>query len=195
MKNLRHDIKTNNVSNDVELNEIIEGCKQNDRLAQQKLYTLLYSKMMVTCLRYTNSRDEAKDILQDGFMKLFMNIDKYTFEVPFEAWTRRLFINMAIDHYRKKQKENIFSNSDLIENIDFTEEAESEYTKYNFKPEEVMKHIQSLTPVYQTVFNLNVIEGYTHKEIAEILNITEGTSKSNLAKAKANLKKKLLNNG
>lgn len=195
MKNLRLNIKSDNVSNSAEIEKIIEGCKNNDRVSQQKLYKLLYSNMMGTCLRYTNDMDEAKDILQDGFMKVFMNIGKYTSDGSFEGWARRIFANLSIDYYRKRKNNNVYTNSDYIENIDVGQDDESENSKYNFKPELVMNHIQALTPAYKAVFNLNVMEGYTHKEIAQILGISEGTSKSNLAKAKATLKKKLTNNG
>lgn len=183
------------MSNSAEIEKIIEGCKNNDRVSQQKLYKLLYSNMMGTCLRYTNDMDEAKDILQDGFMKVFMNIGKYTSDGSFEGWARRIFANLSIDYYRKRKNNNVYTNSDYIENIDVGQDDESENSKYNFKPELVMNHIQALTPAYKAVFNLNVMEGYTHKEIAQILGISEGTSKSNLAKAKATLKKKLTNNG
>jgi RNA polymerase sigma factor (sigma-70 family) len=195
LKNLRLNIKSDNVSNSAEIEKIIEGCKNNDRVSQQKLYKLLYSNMMGTCLRYTNDMDEAKDILQDGFMKVFMNIGKYTSDGSFEGWARRIFANLSIDYYRKRKNNNVYTNSDYIENIDVGQDDESENSKYNFKPELVMNHIQALTPAYKAVFNLNVMEGYTHKEIAQILGISEGTSKSNLAKAKATLKKKLTNNG
>jgi RNA polymerase sigma factor (sigma-70 family) len=195
LKNLRLNIKSDNVSNSAEIEKIIEGCKNNDRVSQQKLYKLLYSNMMGTCLRYTNDMDEAKDILQDGFMKVFMNIGKYTSDGSFEGWARRIFANLSIDYYRKRKNNNVYTNSDYIENIDAGQDDESENSKYNFKPELVMNHIQALTPAYKAVFNLNVMEGYTHKEIAQILGISEGTSKSNLAKAKATLKKKLTNNG
>ena len=194
LKNIRSDIKQRNLSEEKDLECIIEGCKQNDRIFQHKLYKLFSKKMMITCLRYTNNEDEAKDILQDGFIKIFMNIQKYSPSGSFEGWARRIFINLSIDYFRKKQKQNILTDSDYIENIDLKTEIEEEGTKYNFSSEQVMHAIQSLSPVYRTVFNLYVMEGYTHKEIAQILKISEGTSKSNLAKAKANLKKRLTNN-
>lgn len=158
---------------------------------------MFYSKMMSVCIRYSSDNDEAKDLLQDGFMKLFMNISKYDHSGSFEGWIKRMFVNHSIDSYRKKQKDKIITSSELIENAneELYENEEQVNERYNFNSSDVMKEIQNLSPVYRTVFNLYVLEGYTHKEIAETLGINEGTSKSNLAKAKANLKKRLLKNG
>lgn len=152
---------------------------------------MYYSKMMGVCYRYTKNTEDARDILQDGFVKVYSNLKKYTFKGSLEGWIRRIMVNTAIDNYRK-QKDVFFVDDDtgfILENSKI-ESPDSIYSK--FGEDVIIGAIQSLSPAYQAVFNLNVIEGYQHKEIAEKLNISEGTSKSNLAKAKQNLKKILL---
>jgi len=144
--------------------------------------------MMGVCLRYSKDSDEAQDVLQMGFIKVFEKLDMYNRIGSLEGWIRRIMVNTAIDHYRKNK--NIFLVNDdegyILENA----KVESPDTIYSqFGEKDIMDAIQSLSPAYQTVFNLNVIEGLQHKEIAAQLNISEGTSKSNLAKAKQNLKK------
>lgn len=170
------------------LDGIVKKCVKGDRKAQQELYKIFYSKMMGVCYRYTNNAEDAKDILQDGFVKVYSNLKKYNFEGSLEGWIRRIMVNTAIDHFRKHK--NVFLVSDdegyILENSN-VESPDSIYSQ--FGENVIMDAIQSLSPAYKTVFNLNVIEGYQHKEIAEKLNISEGTSKSNLAKAKQNLRK------
>ena len=147
--------------------------------------------MMGVCYRYTNNAEDARDILQDGFVKVYSNLKKYNFKGSLEGWIRRIMVNTAIDHFRKHKNVFLVNDDDdyILENSK-VEEADSIYSQFGEKI--IMDAIQSLSPAYQTVFNLNVIEGYQHKEIAEKLNISEGTSKSNLAKAKQNLRKILL---
>lgn len=173
------------------LDDIVKRCVKGDRKAQQELYKTFYSKMMGVCYRYTNNAEDAKDILQDGFVKVYTNLKKYSFQGSLEGWIRRIMVNTAIDHFRKTK--NVFMVDDeddyILENSK-VESADSIYSQFGEKV--IMDAIQSLSPAYQTVFNLNVIEGFQHKEIAAKLNISEGTSKSNLAKAKKNLKKILL---
>ena len=144
--------------------------------------------MMGVCYRYTNNAEDAKDVLQDGFVKVYINLKKYNFNGSLEGWIRRIMVNTAIDHYRKNK--NIFLVSDddgYILEHNKVESPDSIYSQFGEK--DIIEAIQSLSPAYQTVFNLNVIEGLQHKEIAKQLNISEGTSKSNLAKAKQNLKR------
>ena len=172
-----------------ELVIIVEKCKKQDRLSQRKVYELYYSKMMAICLRYAKNEDEAKDILQDGFIKVFEKIDKYGFEGSFEGWLRRIIVNTAIDTYRKNKREYSLNEAmvkDENTTVDF-EETTSRYESLSVK--DVVNSMQKLSPAYRTVFNLYVMEGMTHKEIADELNISEGTSKSNLAKAKLNIRK------
>lgn len=176
-----------NLKDQNNLDDIIRQCVEGNRQAQQELYKRYYSKMMGICYRYSNNAEDAKDLLQDGFVKVFSNLKKYNFKGSFEGWIRRIMVNTAIDFYRKNK--NVFFVNDEDGYILETTKTESAASIYSqFGVEEIMTAIQSLTPVYQTVFNLYAIEGYQHKEIAKKLNISEGTSKSNLSKAKRNLK-------
>jgi RNA polymerase sigma factor (sigma-70 family) len=170
------------------LDDIVKKCVKGDRKAQHELYKIFYSKMMGVCYKYSNNAEDAKDLLQDGFVKVYSNLKKYNFEGSLEGWIRRIMVNTAIDHFRKNKNIYMVDDEDnyILENSK-SESADSIYSQFGEK--DIMDAIQSLSPAYKTVFNLNVIEGFQHKEIAEKLNISEGTSKSNLAKAKQNLKK------
>lgn len=175
----------------VELELIIKGCIQNERKAQEKLFAMFYGKMLSVCLRYTIDHDSAQEILQDGFIKVFEKIESFDFKGSFEGWLRRIIANTAIDSIRKNKKKPVLFENDtdfVSEIINPMEEAEIESFK-TLKAEIAMEAINKLSPGYRTVFNLYVLEEYTHKEIAEILGISEGTSKSNLAKAKQNLQR------
>ena len=142
---------------------------------------------MGVCYRYSNNAEDAKDLLQDGFVKVFNNLKKYNFNGSLEGWVRRIMVNTAIDHFRKNK--NVFMVNDEDGFILENSKVESANTIYSqFGVEDIMEAIQSLSPAYKAVFNLNVIEGFPHKEIAEKLKISEGTSKSNLAKAKMKLR-------
>lgn len=169
------------------LNDLVKECLKGNRKAQKEIYQLYYGKMMSVCYRYSNNKDDAKDLLQDGFIKVFANLSNYTFTGSFEGWIRKIMVNTAIDFYRKNKDVHFVDDEDnyILDNNN-VESADSIYS--SFGVEIIMEAIQELTPVYKTVFNLYVMEGYSHKEIAEELNINEGTSKSNLAKAKRNLK-------
>ena len=175
----------------VELDLIIKGCIQNERKAQEKLFAMFYGKMLSVCLRYTIDHDSAQEILQDGFIKVFEKIESFDFKGSFEGWLRRIVANTAIDSIRKGKKKPILFENDtdfVAEIVNPLEEAEIESFK-SLKAEIAMEAINKLSPAYKTVFSLYVLEEYTHKEIAEILGISEGTSKSNLAKAKQNLQR------
>lgn len=170
------------------LNKLINGCVKRDRSCQQKIYELYYGKMMGVCLRYASNREEAKDLLHDGFIKVFENIGKFNFSGSFDGWVRRIMINTTIDHYRKNK--NVFvKDVDEFTNLEM-EEQEVEVLS-QLKTEDIMKLVQQLSPAYKAVFNMYVIDGLSHKEVAEELGISIGTSKSNLAKGKQNLKKML----
>jgi len=173
--------------------EIIEGCVKGDRKCQQIIYERFYGKMLGACMRYSKDREEAKDILQDGFVKVFTNINKYGASGSFEGWIRKIIVNTAIDFIRKSKHTIQYADSDYIEeNADeTTEEENSEYS--NISANEVMEAVQQLPTSYRTVFNMFVVDGFSHKEIAGQLGISEGTSKSNLSKAKMNLKKVFAN--
>lgn len=174
-----------------ELRFIIEGCMRNERKNQEKLFKLFYGKMLGVCLRYTADHDTAQEILQDGFIKVFEKLNTFDFKGSFEGWLRRIIANTAIDSIRKSRKMVFIDQDDAVfqsETVNPMEEQEIENTKV-LQAEVALQAIQLLSPAYRTVFNLYVIEDYSHKEIAELLGISEGTSKSNLAKAKQNLQK------
>lgn len=176
---------------------IIEGCLKGDRRAQQKVYECFYGKMMAVCLRYTKNTDQAKDILQDGFIKVFNSMDRFNQAGSFEGWVRRIMVNTAIDHFRKSKNSYLllgaersiedFADHDAEDNI----ADDNGNDEWELKPADVINAMQKLTPAYRTVFNLYVFEELTHQEIADLLGINIGTSKSNFAKAKHNLKKLL----
>ncbi len=174
------------VSHSYSEENIIAACKRRERWAQQKLYEAYYGKMMGVCLRYAGSEDEAMDMLHEGFIKVFKHIGKYQTGTTFGAWVRRIMVNTCIDTYRK-QKRRRTEDLDQAYNVQSIDaDAVSQCSE-----REILEVIQELSPVYRTVFNLYAIEGYAHKEIAELLDITESTSRSNLVKARARLKELL----
>jgi RNA polymerase sigma-70 factor (ECF subfamily) len=185
-----------------ELNQLVKGCIAGARKDQQQLFKCFFGKMMVVCMRYTKDRDTAQDILQDGFIKAFEKMPDFTFTGSFEGWLRRIMVNTAIDHFRKSKhivelldNKQYDSEDDDGDQSDFEDKDESSDDNWgNLSPEKVLEAMQSLSPAYRTVFNLYVMENYSHKDIAELLNINIGTSKSNLAKARINLKKILEKN-
>jgi len=167
--------------------ELLAGCIKGERAHQKQLYELFHGKMIAVCMRYTGSREEAKDLLNEGFMKVFTNIHKYKPQHSLESWIRRIMINNAIDNYRKTKKHR--------HQLDIEEcywKAEEETITSELSAKEILALVQNLPPAYRTVFSLFVLEGYSHKEIAAQLGVTEGTSKSNLAKARGKLKKWIL---
>ncbi|MCU0471680.1 MAG: RNA polymerase sigma factor [Arcicella sp.] len=161
--------------------QLIQACLQNDRNAQRKLYNAYAGRMLVVCNRYAQSTAEAEDILQEAFIKIFLNLDKFRAESTLGAWIKRIVVNTAINHLRSQQHFQEMSDVQDFENqmSDFQTSIED----INFK--ELIQMIQQLPKGCQMVFNLFAIEGYKHHEIAEMLNITEGTSKSQYARAKA----------
>lgn len=172
--------------------ELVDGCLAGDRRSQQRIYELFYGKMLSVCLRYTKNTDQAKDILQDGFIKVFSSMEKFNRAGSLEGWIRRIMVNTAIDHFRRTKNAYLLLGEDRsMEEFGEVEDPDdgpdNEYL--DLKPADVINAMQKLTPAYRTVFNLYVFEEMTHKDIAETLGINIGTSKSNYAKAKANLKK------
>ena len=166
---------------------LIEACKKGDRSAQRRLYDGLAPKMFAVCLRYMGNRDEAEDILQDGFVTLFGKLDSYTGEGSFEGWARKIFINTALMSLRKKDV--LKASGDLEDARSLSSDTVTQLQAIGYK--ELMKLIAELPSGYRTVFNLFVIEGYTHKEIAEELGISEVTSRSQLNRARAMLQDKI----
>ena len=151
---------------------------------QRLLYDRFSSLMYSVCLRYTENTEEANDVLQEGFIKVFKSLAKFRGEGSFEGWVRRIFINTSIEHYRKKVK--LYNVTEVQEN---TIEDHELSALDSLAVKDIMNLINQLSPGYKQVFNMHVIEGYSHKEIADIMGITEGTSKSQLARAKGVLKK------
>lgn len=165
---------------------IIEGCIKQKPQSQELLYKQFYSFAMRICLRYANGYEEAVEVLNDGFMRVFTKIKMYNPDLSFPGWLRKIMINTALNHYKKNQKHY---HNYQIEQI--PDEPAEEVIMQKFAQEELNAMILKLSPVYRTVFNLYVIDGYKHEEIAELLNISVGTSKSNLSKARANLREML----
>ncbi|MCX7861893.1 MAG: RNA polymerase sigma factor [Bacteroidales bacterium] len=160
--------------------EIIEGCKKQNRKAQKMLYERYSSKFLGICMRYAKDRQEAEDILQDAFLKIFERIDQFNYSGAFEGWMRRIIVNTAISNYRKNLKH--YHHYDIDEIKEYEEDINTE--ELEFTLEEMLKVIQSLSPGYRMVFNLYAIEGYAHKEIAEMLGIDIATSKSQYSRAR-----------
>ncbi len=177
--------KSNHTLNDYDL---IHGSLKGDRQIQEMLYHRFSPKMYAVCLRYSGNADDAQDLLQEGFIKVFNNLNKFRGEGSFEGWIRRIFVNTSIEHFRRKV--NMYSVTDTQEQ---TIEDKEFNVLDNLAERDIMAMIHELSPGYRAVFNLHVIEGYSHKEIAEMLGINEGTSKSQLARAKNVLKKMVEN--
>ncbi len=179
------------MENKDKLNGIIEGCLRNERRSQEELFKLFYGKMMAVCMRYTSDKDTAQEVLQEGFIKVFDKLDAFDFKGSFEGWIRRIVANTAIDHIRKSKKNPLLSDNDndFVLGTENPMEEQEEFELSELKGDVAMSAIQQLSPSYRAVFNLYVLEDYTHREIGELLGISEGTSKSNLAKAKMNLQK------
>ncbi len=166
--------------------ELIAGCIKGKRRHQKKLYELFHGKMMAVCLRYTNNYEEARDVLTEGFMKVFKNLHRYKPSHSLDSWMKRIMINTAIDHYRKNKKHSQQVDLEYASNESGPNDANP---ISSLTAQEILQLVQKLPPAYRTVFNLYAIEGYNHREIGELLGISEGTSKSNLAKARGKLKK------
>ena len=152
-------------------------------MSQKSLYQQFYNYGMSVSLRYASNRDEASEILNDSFMKIFTNLKKFDLSKPFKPWMRKILVNTAINHYHRKQREIQVEEMKSASN-----ESDTEKILSGISYQEVIALLQKLPPAYRTVFNLHVIEGYTHEEISKMLNIAVGTSKSNLFKAKEQLK-------
>lgn len=164
--------------------EIIEGCIQHKASAQEKLYALYSRRMMAVCLRYTKSRFEAEDVFHEAFVKVFKNIHLWQ-GGSFEGWMRRIFVNTAINHYHQNKK--YFDHVDAVQAESMISTSDNAIS--DLSNQELMKLINQMPEGYGLIFNLYVVEGYNHSEIADMLKIAEGTSKSQLSKAKTYLKK------
>jgi len=173
-----------------QLDIIINKCRQHDRDSQRLLYRHFYNYGMTICLRYAAHREEAKEILNDAFVKVFSKLNLYSGELSFKSWLGKILVNTAIDHYRKHQSKPQIVDLEYAENHEVADEA-----LQNLSVQEVFKMVNQLSPAYRMVFNLYVVEGYKHHEIAEKLGISTGASKSNLAKAKMRLRQMIVNSG
>jgi len=169
--------------------QLVEACIKGERKSQKQFYQMFYGKMLASCMRYAENREEAKDIVHDGFIKVFASLKDFGFKGSLEGWVKRIITNTAIDAVRKKK--NFLVEFEENKNYDAIIDDHNDNVEYeqfiNIKVEIVMKLIQKLSPMYKAVFNLYVFEEFTHKEIAEQLGINIGTSKSNFAKARRNL--------
>ncbi len=159
--------------------ELIKGCIKHDVNCQRRLFEQYAGKMMTVCLRYANDMPEAEDILQEGFIRVFNNLHQFKFEGSFEGWVRRVVVNCALKHIQKKR----ISFSEIKEHGDDMPQIES-YVFSSLGEEELLKLIEQLPTGYKLVFNLNVIEGYSHEEIGNMLGIQPSTSRSQLVKAR-----------
>lgn len=168
--------------------ELIKGCIKQDAKCQRMLFEQYAGKMMTVCLRYAHDSMEAEDMLQDGFIRVFSYIHQYKFEGSFEGWVRRIIVNSALKHLQKKK----LSFTEVTDNSEHSPRLEP-YVYSNLGEEDLMKLINQLPDGYRIVFNLNVIEGYSHEEIAKILNIQPSTSRSQLVKARKMLQNQILN--
>jgi RNA polymerase sigma-70 factor (ECF subfamily) len=165
---------------------LIGACLREERWAQKQLYETYYGRLLAICLRYSNNSEDARDILNEGFVKVFRFLDRYKIGTSLDGWMRRIMINTSIDFYRKEMRHR----SDDIEAAEY-KIAEDTDIASNYAAQEILKAIQLLPPAYRAVFNLYAIEGYSHKEVADALGITESTSRSNLVKARVKLKEML----
>ena len=172
---------------DKQINQLIKSSLKGNRKSQKLLYQQFYGYGMTVSIRYAKNRQEAQEILNDGFIKVFKNLHTFDFQKPFKYWLRRILINTAIDYLRKYKKHHQTGDLDQAYNVSIEADGLD-----NLSAQEILKLVQQLAPSYRAVFNLYVIEGYTHKEIAMQLGISEGTSKSNLAMARKRLKVKYL---
>ena len=171
--------------------DILKKCRKNDRRAQFELYELCYPTLMSVCLRYEKNKESAEELLNLAFYKILTKLDKYAPNVPFEAWIRRVTINTIIDEFRKKSRDKHtflekLEGSIPIANMNYNEADQK------FDAAELEEMIRQLPETSQKVFNLYIIDGYNHREIGEMLGISEGTSKWHLSTSRKSLKKSVL---
>ena len=167
------------------LDKIVDRCKKGDRKAGEQLYHMFSAKMFAVCIQYSKSREEAEDNLQDGFIKVLESISQYKGKGSFEGWMKRIFINTALEKFRKNRSVQVVEEvPEVVDEDDIDDEV-------NIPPEVLFEFVNQLPEKYRLVFNLYVMEDMQHKEIAALLGISDGTSKSNLARAKEILKRKI----
>jgi RNA polymerase sigma factor (sigma-70 family) len=169
----------------LELKTLIEGCKKNNREAQSKLYDLLAGKLFSVCLRYSRNREEAKDLLQESYIKIFQNISHFNGEGSFEGWCRRIATNTSLSYL----KTSFFVHQMGMQEVEKYEDVKEVPFANNLELNELLNMLNQLSLQKKVIFNLYEIEGYSHSEIAEMLNITDSASRGQLAKAKQDLRK------
>lgn len=167
--------------------DFIAACVNQERWAQKKLYEDHYPIMLPVCLRYAHNENEALDILHEAFIKVLKNMSKYQSGTSLKAWIKRIVVNTSIDYYRKNTRRR-------TEDIDtaYGVSQDSPDAVSSMTAQEIMAVLQQLSPAYRTVFNLYVVEGYSHKEVADAMGITESTSRSNLVKARSKMRELLI---
>ena len=176
-----------NLKHTFTIDSLLDGCKRGERKAQESLYNVLSPRMMAVCSRYAKDNYEAEDMLQMGFVKVFTKVSEFRNDGSFEGWIRRIMVNTAIECYRKNLR--TLNAVDIEEVYD---QPQSTFDMSQLETKDLLNLVQQLPGGYRLVFNMYVIEGYSHKEIAETLGITEGGSKSQLSRARAILKEKIL---
>ena len=176
-----------NLDHKFTIDSLLEGCKMGERKAQESLYKTLSSKMMGVCMRYSKDTNEAEDVLQMGFIKVFQKVSEFRSEGSFEGWIRRIMINTAIESYRKNLR-----TLNVVDINEVHDQPQSTFDMSGLELKDLLKLVQQLSNGYRLVFNMYVIEGFSHREIGEQLGISEGASKSQLSRARAILKEKIL---
>lgn len=169
------------------INELMDGCKAGNRKMQEALYRQTASKMLAVCMRYAKDRMEAEDVLQTGYVKIFEKVKEYRAEGAFEGWMRRIMVNCAIESYRKNLRA-----LNIVPIEDGYDQPSVGFDYSRLEMQELLSVIQKLADGYRIVFNMYIIEGYSHKEISTILGISEGASKSQLSRARAILKQEII---
>ena len=170
--------------------QLIEGCINNDRKAQKALYDKYSKRMLAVCLRYVKDMEDARDLLQEGFLKLFTNLHTFTGEGLFDGWVRKIFVNCALERLRHQ---DVLKNAVDIDETDYASTPD-ESSISQLSADEIMAYVRELPDGFRTVFNMFAIEGYSHKEIGQILNIAESTSRSQYVRARKLLQKMILQN-
>jgi RNA polymerase sigma factor (sigma-70 family) len=171
-----------------DIKNIIKGCLEGNRRDQELLYRRHSSRLFAVCLQYSGNDEEARDILQEGFIKIFENLNSFKHEGSFEGWMRRIVVNVALEKFRSRH--NLYRVDDIDSIVE--PEAEPDTEDYaGLEAVDLLYIIRELPPKYRMVFNLYAIEGYSHKEVAAMLSISEGTSKSNLSRARSILQRRV----
>lgn len=177
----------------MDISQLISACKKQDRKAQKELYELYGPKMMAVCLRYTNDDDAARDLLHDGFIQVFTQIGSFSGRGSFEGWIKRVFVNLALNNFRRENNEKKMMESLSYYQMLDTDNYDDDFFEFtNISKEHLLRTIRELPPGYRAVLNLFVFEEMTHKEIGKTLGINEAASRSQYARAKAFLQKKLM---